>query len=307
MEAIENAGKARFLPRKEASMNEENYVSYDESIHDYDNPLDKAGRDYSGTIPTEPKVDARLQLKDLPRKGMLDLFSYAVWAKSGGGSDYWGVSFFVTPNVDPNLFRSKDFRLQALLPPYDERPTDKNIYCTRPSGEVYAVFSYLGWRRNRRLGQLNLAEYQASLDMYLDRSAVTEGLVHYFGTQWGMYLRNDGNSESIPCGWPDADERVKLGISGHGFKRNNSYISFLNPPDVPIKGMPKNALEFHRAWMKLDNERFRVVLWVYFVPNATEKEKAEALALTLDGYRFLVEDAINAVIRRMLTRDTSGA
>ena len=225
--------------------------------------------------------------------------------QSHGGQVFWGNKFLVAPNTDPDLFRSKDFRLQSLIPT-DKRPTDKNVYCIRPSGGVYAVFSFLGWRRCRRLGELKLAEHQASADMYLDRDAVTEGLVHYFGTQWGKYLRDDGNDESIPCGWPDADERQKLGISGHGFKRNNSYIRFLNLPDIPIKGMPKNALEFHRAWITL-SERFRVVLWVYFVPNATQKEKAEVLELTLHSYRFLVDDAINAVIRRMLTREVSGA
>lgn len=284
-------------------MNEENYVSYNESIHDYDNPLDKAGRDYSGTIRAEPKEDTRLRLENSLRK--LEFDDRKCARPNKGGVELWGSAFKVFANIDPNLYRNKDFRIAALVPT-DKRPWDKNVYCIRPSGEVYAVFSFLGWRRNRRLGQLKLAEHQASVDMYKDHDAVTDGLVHYFGTQWGKYLRDDGNGQSIPCGWPDADELKKLGISGHAFKRNNSYIVFLKLPDIPIDGMPKNALEFHRSWITL-SEKFRIVLFVYFVPNATEKEKAEALGLRLYIYRWLVDDAINAVIRHMLTREIFSA
>ena len=140
--------------------------------------------------------------------------------------------------------------------------------------------------------------------MYLEDDAVTEGLIYYLGAQWGKYIREDDTS--IPCGWPDADERRLLGISGHGFKRNNSYIKLLKLPDVPIDGMSRNALEFHKSWIDL-SERFRVGLWVHFVPLATRTEKAELLGLSLDAYQFLIEDAVSAMIRAMLSESQKSA
>lgn len=149
-----------------------------------------------------------------------------------------------------------------------------------------------------------LATYQAGLDMYLEDDAVTEGLIYYLGSQWGKYIRED--DVSIPCGWPDADERKMLGISGHGFKRNNSYIKLLKLPDVPIQDMPKNVVEFHKSWITL-GEGFRIGLWVHFVPMATRNEKAQILGLSLDSYQFLIDDAISAMIGGVLSESRKSA
>ncbi len=244
-----------------------------------------------------------LAFGDAEPRSISDVFQYAHW--HGGGADRWGGSFTVVKNIDPELWRDERFR-QEHLRPADKRSWDKNVYCLRPTGEIYAVISFLGWRRRRRLGELwdCLAAFQASLDMYLEDDAVTEGLIYYLGAQWGKYIREDDTS--IPCGWPDADERRLLGISGHGFKRNNSYIKLLKLPDVPIKGMSRNALEFHKSWIDL-SERFRVGLWVHFVPLATRTEKAELLGLSLDAYQFLIEDAVSAMIRAMLSESQKSA
>ncbi len=233
--------------------------------------------------------------------GILDLFNFAAYQKTDGGWEYWNSSYAVAQNIDSDLWRDKDFRLQALIPT-DTRPWDKNVYSLRPSGEIYAAISYLGWKRNRRLGLLKdrLAEFQASTDIYLDSGAVTDGMVEYFGSRWGKYIRGGDTDDSIPCAFSQCLEVERLGIFGHGFKRNNGYIKLTRLPDIPIKGMSKLQLEFHRSWSRL-KEVDRIALWVHFVPRTTNREKAIALGMTSDGYRFLVDDAIDRVGRLMAT------
>ena len=127
---------------------------------------------------------------------------------------------------------------------------------------------------------------------------MTNGLVEHFGKQWGYYLREGDQGGSIPCAFANCAEKERLGISGHGFKRNNGYIKLTHLPDIPIKGMSSIQLEFHRSWLEV-KERDRVALWVHYVPKASKKEKALVLGLTMDGYRFLVDDAIDRIARQM--------
>jgi len=264
-----------------------------------DSILDRADRDYDGSPLGEGTPNVSLRFTDRPRQVETPQVE-TPWEKKrpkADGVKLRGTSYSVVANVDPDLWRDKDFRQRTLIPA-DKRPGDKNVYCFKPSGEIYAAISFLGWKRNRRLGLLDerLAEFQASMDIYLESAAVTEGLIEFFGTQWGHYIRECDQGDSIPCAFANCEEKEKLGISGHGFKRNNGYIKMTELPDIPIQGMSKAQLEFHRSWSKL-NERDRIALWVHFVPKASKRDKAIALGLTVDGYRFLIDDAIDRVRR----------
>ncbi len=46
-------------------------------------------------------------------------------------------------------------RVQAALTPTDKRPSDPNIYCYRPNGELYVVVSRSEWKRLREQGKLD--------------------------------------------------------------------------------------------------------------------------------------------------------
>ena len=131
---------------------------------------------------------------------------------------------------------------------------------------------------------------------------MTIGLVDVLGKNWGKYMRSGEANPSVPCTMAAILKSKKLGISGHGFKRNNHYYRIVDTKKIPIKGMSRTQLEFHRAWRALSSKRFRIALWMHYVPKANKKDKAQALEMTKDTYQFLIDDAHEAIMRIIITQ-----
>ncbi len=230
-----------------------------------------------------------------------------LWTKvrvDADAHELWGSAIWSVQNADSEKYRNPNFRRRMLLP-NDQHPTDKNIYCIEPSGEYYAVISKLAWLQlcRREMLAFVLSVYQKQGDLHIGRGSVTICLVDFLGESWVKYMRTGEANPSVPCALAAILETKKLGINGHGFKRNNHYYRIVDTKQLPIKGMSLEQAEFHRAWnCKNLCERFRTALWVHYVPTMRAKDKAEALALTKDGYSFLVDDAHEAIMRIIAAR-----
>ena len=132
---------------------------------------------------------------------------------------------------------------------------------------------------------------------------MTIGLIDVMGKDWGKYMRSGEANHSVPCTLAAILETKKFGIYGHGFKRNNHYYRIIDPNHLPINGMSRIQVEFHRAWKsKSLLEQFRTALWMNYVPRANQKDKAKALEMSADGYRFLIDDAHEAIMRIIIAQ-----
>jgi len=253
---------------------------------------------------------SKLVLDHPVRGGYLYLFNlfFPAYQKTNGGWEYWDVSYAVVPNIDSDKYRNPDFRRRMLLPT-DKRPTDNNVYCIEPCGEHYAVIPKLTWHRLRgklRKGnpppfvwRLNsfLDMHRGSGALHIEENAVTIGLVDVLGKYWGKYMRSSEINSLVPCTLAAILKEKKLGIHGHGFKRNNHYYRIVDTKKIPIKGMSRTQLDFHRAWIILP-QQFKTALWMHYVPEANQK----ALEMSADGYRFLIDDAHEAIMRIIIAQ-----
>ena len=260
---------------------------------------------------------SKLVLDHPVRGGYLYLFNlfFPAYQKTNGGWEYWDVSYAVVPNIDSDKYRNPDFRRRMLLPT-DKRPTDTNIYCIEHCEEYYAVIPKLAWHRKRgKLKKGKPPRFVWRLNLFLDthrgsgrlqikRNAMTIGFIDVAGKSWGKYMRADEISSLVPCTLAAmVKEKELLGIHGHGCTRNNHYYPIVDTKKIPIKGMSRIQLEFHNAWRNENlPERFRIVLWVHFVSEGSHKEKAQALVMTADGYRFLIDDAHEAMMRIIIAQ-----
>ncbi len=246
--------------------------------------------------------------------------TFPAYEKTNGGWEYWDASYAAVPNIDSDKWRNSNFIRQMPLPT-DKRPTDKNIYCREPCGEYYTVIPKLDWQRKRgkaRKGnpprfiqRLNrfLDSHRGSGPLHTERNAMTIGFIDLAGKNWGKWWRSDEIYSLVPCVLAAmVKEKELLGISGHGFKRNNHYYPIVDTKKIPIKGMSEIQFVFHHAWQRKSlpeqnlPERFRTVLWVHFVSEGGHKEKAQALVMTADGYRFLIDDAHEAMMRIIIAQ-----
>ena len=232
------------------------------------------------------------------------------------GSDLWdGFLEVVVPNIDPEKWRDIRFRWEMLIP-NDKRPADKNVYCREPCGEYYTVIPKLDWHRKRgklRKGKpppfirrlnLFLDSHRGSGHLHIERNAMTIGFIDVAGKDWGKNMRSSEIDSLVPCTLAAmVKEKELLGISGHGFKRNNHYYRIVDTKQIPVKGMSRMQLEFHNAWRNENfPRRFRIALWMHYVIEASQKEKIQAFDMTKDGYRFLIDDAHEAIMRIIIAQ-----
>ena len=238
-----------------------------------------------------------------PEKGgILTVFHFPSYHKTDGGWKYWKSSYSVVSHFDSNLWRDAYFRKQKLLPD-DKRPTDNNAYFFDTNNECFAILCKLTWFPLCKRGGLknHLESIRQPNRTHMDKGAMTIGMIDVMGGYWGKYMRSGESNPSVPCTMTKILDAKKLRISGHGFKRNNHYYMIVDSKRLPIKGMSRVQLEFHRAWRDL-SERFKIALWVHFVPQANKRDKANALDMTADGYRFLVDDAQEAIMRNIVAQ-----
>jgi DNA-directed RNA polymerase specialized sigma subunit len=92
--------------------------------------------------------------------------------------------------------------------------------------------------------------------------------VNQRGKEWGRWRQRHED------GWPKSSlmSRIKEeGAVGAAIKQTTQHI--------PIKTMPKEIADFHRAWLTMD-EIPRAVVEVIYRSSATRDEKADALGMS---------------------------
>ncbi len=115
--------------------------------------------------------------------------------------------------------------------------------------------------------------------------------VDCLGMTWGVYMRHDpaGNSASL---WTRNVDLIKSGITSDGTFWNGRPYKYPRH-QIPIRGMSKDQLVFHRAWDSL--KRNREIVWVHYVPHARPYRKYRALSLTEEGYRNSLHEAHESI------------
>lgn len=89
--------------------------------------------------------------------------------------------------------------------------------------------------------------------------------------------------------WTRNVDLIRLGITSDGTFWNNKPYRYPRH-QIPIKGMSKDQLRFHRAWQTL-KENLRELAWIHYVPNAGINHKFRAVNLLEDRYFQALEDA----------------
>ena len=94
------------------------------------------------------------------------------------------------------------------------------------------------------------------------------------GKDWGRYLRrNPTGPDHVDSGYPSTSVMGRIREEGSVGAAIRSHIQV-----IPVKDMPSDLLEFHRAWDVLQ-PRYKRVVYVQYVAVCPLYEKLEFLDL----------------------------
>lgn|GEM_PF-4907232 len=103
--------------------------------------------------------------------------------------------------------------------------------------------------------------------------------IHSQGKAWGRYMRQS------PTGYSSRSVMGRIVEEGSVGAAIKQFFQ-----KIPVTGIPRGVLPFHRAYLRLP-ERLREVIFVTYVVGAERDAKAEALGITKSHMYRLLDQA----------------
>ena len=124
-------------------------------------------------------------------------------------------------------------------------------------------------------------------------------LVDLWGWSWGWYKQSDESNYPIQCSFGQIQDRGDFGVLGDGCFRGSKELRQFNR-GISYKNNSKPQLKFDRACKSVCKKSGKI-LFVHYVVEATLKEKAAGLGITVHEYfptlRVAQEEILGVIVR----------